>query len=40
MEEIIRFKPKAKDDLMKITGFGAVKIGKYGEDIINILNFK
>ena len=38
MDSLIQAKPKTKEDLLKINGFGPVKVEKYGEEILNILN--
>ena len=38
MEEIINLIPKNIDELQNIKGFGPIKIGKYGDDIINIIH--
>lgn len=38
MERIIEAKPRTKEQLTTIKGFGDVKVNKYGEDIINIIN--
>lgn len=37
MERIIAAKPKTKEELLKIAGFGEKKYEMYGEDIINII---
>lgn len=37
VEEIIKLKPEAKEDLISIKGFGPVKIEKYGQDIVDII---
>ena len=37
MEEIIKLKPKTKEELISIKGFGLVKIEKYGQDIVDII---
>ncbi|MBU3145813.1 HRDC domain-containing protein [Clostridium sp. CF012] len=37
LEEIIKAKPKNKEELLKVQGFGKVKVEKYGEDIIGII---
>lgn len=37
MEEIIKVRPKDKEQLIKIKGFGPVKVEKYGQDIIDII---
>ena len=37
MENIIERNPRTKEELLQVSGFGNVKVEKYGEDIINIL---
>ena len=37
MEEIISLMPKNTDELLKVKGFGPVKVSKYGDSILNIL---
>lgn len=37
MEDLIEKNPKTKEELLKVSGFGAVKAEKYGEDILRIL---
>jgi superfamily II DNA helicase RecQ len=37
MGDIIAKKPKNKEELLKMKGFGPVKVEKYGEDILRIL---
>ena len=37
MGDLIAKKPKNKEELLKVKGFGSVKVEKYGEDIIKIL---
>ena len=37
MEDLIEKNPKTKEELLKVSGFGAVKVEKYGEDILKIL---
>lgn len=37
LEEIIRVKPRNKEELMKVRGFGPVKVEKYGDGIIGII---
>ena len=37
MEQIIKLKPRTKEDLISIKGFGPVKIEKYGQDIVDII---
>lgn len=37
MEDLIKKNPKTKEELLKVSGFGAVKVEKYGEDILRIL---
>ena len=38
LEEIIKVKPKNKEELMKVRGFGSIKVEKYGDSIIDIIN--
>ncbi len=38
MEDLLNKKPRTKEDLLKVSGFGKVKVEKYGEDIIKILS--
>lgn len=38
LEDVINKRPKTKEELLRISGFGTVKVEKYGEEIINILN--
>lgn len=38
LETIIKVKPKTIEELKSIKGFGDVKCGKYGTDIINIIS--
>lgn len=37
MEDIISKNPKTKEELLQISGFGNIKVEKYGEAIIRIL---
>jgi len=37
MEDIIEKNPQTKEELLQVSGFGNVKVEKYGEEIINIL---
>ncbi len=37
MEDIIEKNPQTKEELLQISGFGNVKVEKYGEEIFNIL---
>lgn len=37
MEDIIEKNPQTKEELLQISGFGNVKVEKYGEEIIGIL---
>ncbi|MBW9158794.1 HRDC domain-containing protein [Clostridium tagluense] len=37
LEEIIKVKPTSKEELLKVQGFGKVKVEKYGADIIGII---
>lgn len=38
LEELVDVKPKSISELLKISGFGEVKAGKYGEEIIKIIS--
>lgn len=38
MEDIIAKNPQTKEELLQVSGFGNVKVEKYGEEIIRILN--
>ena len=38
LEEILEKMPKCNEDLIKVRGFGKVKVEKYGENIIEIVN--
>ena len=38
MEQIINLNPKNPNDLVSVSGFGEVKIDKYGRDIVNIIS--
>lgn len=37
LDEIIKLMPKNKEELIKIKGFGPVKVEKYGQDIVGII---
>jgi hypothetical protein len=37
LEEIIKVRPKNKEEILKVQGFGKIKADKYGEDIIGII---
>ena len=37
MEDIIAKNPQTKEELLQISGFGNVKVEKYGEEIVGIL---
>jgi len=36
IEELIKVKPKTKDQLIEVKGFGEIKVEKYGEGILNV----
>ncbi len=38
MEDLINKKPKSKEELLSVSGFGSVKVEKYGDAILQILN--
>ena len=37
LKDLIEKKPRTKEELLKVSGFGSVKAGKYGEDILKII---
>lgn len=37
MEDIIAKNPQTKEELLQVSGFGNVKVEKYGEEIVGIL---
>lgn len=37
MEDLIEKMPKTKDELKNVSGFGDVKVEKYGDDILKLL---
>jgi|GEM_PF-58852 len=40
IDELIKSKPKTKEQLLKIRGFGEIKVEKYGEEILNVFNME
>lgn len=38
MNDLLQKSPKSKEDLLKVSGFGNVKVEKYGDRILKILN--
>ena len=38
MEDIINKNPQTKEELLQLSGFGNVKVEKYGDEIVRILN--
>ncbi|MCI1580695.1 MAG: HRDC domain-containing protein [Clostridium beijerinckii] len=38
IEELINVKPKNKEQLLEVKGFGKIKVEKYGEGILNVFN--
>jgi ribonuclease D len=38
IEELIKAKPRTKDQLLEVKGFGEIKVEKYGEGILNIID--
>lgn len=38
--ELIDTKPKTKEQLLGVRGFGEIKVEKYGEWILNIFNIE
>lgn len=37
MEDLLSKMPRTKDELLKVSGFGATKVNKYGDEILKIL---
>ncbi|MEG1254402.1 NERD domain-containing protein [Clostridium sp.] len=37
LDELVRAKPRNKEELLKVRGFGATKVEKYGDGILNII---
>lgn len=40
MEDLIRKRPKTREELLNVSGFGKVKVEKYGDKILELLNFR
>ena len=38
MKDSIKKNPKNEEELLKVSGFGKVKVEKYGKDILKILS--
>lgn len=38
MKDLIEKNPKNEEELLKVSGFGKVKVEKYGKDILKILS--
>ncbi|WP_242873168.1 HRDC domain-containing protein [Clostridium magnum] len=38
LDSLVEAKPKTRNELLKISGFGEKKIEKYGDAIISIIN--
>lgn len=38
LDLLIQSKPKTKDELLKVKGFGPIKLEKYGDGILDIIN--
>jgi len=38
LKDMLHKMPKSKDELLNVTGFGPVKVEKYGEDVLRILH--
>ena len=38
MEDLIHKKPRTKEELLNVSGFGTAKVEKYGETILKILS--
>ncbi|WP_180277982.1 HRDC domain-containing protein, partial [Clostridium sp. LS] len=40
IEELIKTKPKTKEQLLEVRGFGEIKVQKYGEGILNVFKIE
>ena len=38
LDFLVKEKPRTREELLKIQGFGQVKVDKYGDDLLNIIN--
>lgn len=38
LDLLVKERPRTKEELLKIQGFGQVKVDKYGDDLLNIIN--
>ena len=38
LDALTKMKPKSKDELRKIKGFGEKKVEQYGDEILSIIN--
>ncbi|NRT75540.1 ribonuclease D [Clostridium beijerinckii] len=38
IDELINVKPKNKEQLLEVKGFGKIKVEKYGDEILNLFN--
>ncbi|WP_111937633.1 HRDC domain-containing protein [Clostridium paraputrificum] len=38
LDFLVKEKPRTREELLKIQGFGQVKVDKYGEDLLGIIN--
>lgn len=38
LDLLVKEKPKTKEELLKIQGFGQVKVDKYGKELLEIIN--
>lgn len=38
LDLLVKERPRTKEELLKIQGFGQVKVDKYGEDLLGIIN--
>ena len=38
LDLLVKERPRTKEELLKIQGFGHVKVDKYGDDLLNIIN--
>ncbi len=38
LDLLVKERPRTKEELLKVQGFGQVKVDKYGDDLLNIIN--
>lgn len=38
LDLLVKERPRTKEELLKVQGFGQVKVDEYGDDLLNIIN--